>query len=289
MIDPHKTKARLRKFAVYSVLIIWVFIVYFPLYWTVITSFKLPVAITQDVTYVPWVDFEPSLHAWKSLLGTPDTRAWVVRHFVNGLVVGVGSATAAVIIGALAAHGLARFRYKFGSWRNKEIAFWFVSNRMMPPVVVVFAFLVMYQFVGLVDTRLGLTLAFLAINIPLAVWLLKDFFARIPQEIEESALVDGASRLAIFVRISLPLAAPGLVATFILAFIFTWNGFLFPLILSFQESGTVPILMVSQVTNTGVQWWRMSVLAILSIIPSVIGAILLERRVESGLFSGGIK
>lgn len=282
-------RVKLSRVLVYALLLLWCIVVYFPIYWTVITSFKLPVAVSQHITYIPWVDFQPSLHAWRDLLLVESTRSRIMQFFVNGAVVSLGSATIAVLFGAMAGYGLARFEYRLGPWGNNDIAFWFVSQRIMPPIAIVLAFLIMYQWFNLVDTQLGLAIAYTGFNIPLAVWLLRDFFAQIPKELEESALIDGASRLRAFWSIALPLAIPGIVATFILLFIFTWNEFLFALILTFQKAGTVPILLVSQVTNTGVQWWRMSVLALMSIVPSIICAVVLERYIVSGLFSGGIK
>ena len=281
----HKMRSRYARFSIYAILIVWCLIVYFPIYWTIITSLKLPVAIGMNVTYLPWVDFQPSLHAWRDI----SNQSGVVRSFVNGTVVSVTSSAIAVILGAMAAFGLTRFQYKFGFWRNNDIAFWFISQRIMPPIVVVLAFLIMFRAVGLVDTLLGLTLAYLGFNATLAVWILRDFFASIPRELEESALIDGASWFRAFWSITLPLAVPGLVAAFILCFIFTWNEFLFALILTFQKAGTVPLLLASQITSTGVQWWRMSVLAVMSIVPSIICALILERFIVKGLFTGGIK
>lgn len=270
---------------IYAILILWCIVVYAPLYWTVITSIKLPIATGMNVTYIPWVDFQPSLHAWRAI----SNQHVVARSFMNGAIVSVTSSALAVLLGAMAGFGLTRFRYKFGFWRNNDIAFWFVSQRIMPPIVIVLAFLIMFRFLGLIDTRLGLILAYLGFSLALAVWILRDFFSRIPREIEESALIDGASWLRAFYSITLPLSMPGLVATFILCFIFTWNEFLFALILTFQKAGTVPLLLASQVTGTGVQWWRMSVLAVMSIIPSIICALVLERYMVRGLFAGGTK
>jgi multiple sugar transport system permease protein len=251
----------------------------------IITSFKLPIAIGTNVTYFPWIDFQPSLHAWRDV----SDQTGVVRSFVNGTIVSIASSAIAVVLGAMAGFGLTRFQYKFGFWRNNDIAFWFVSQRIMPPIVIVLAFLIMFRVLGLIDSVLGLTLAYLGFNVTLAVWILRDFFASIPRELEESALIAGASWLRAFWSITLPLAVPGLVAAFILCFIFTWNEYLFALILTFQKAGTVPLLLASQITNTGVQWWRMSVLAVMSIIPSIICALILERYIVKGLFAGGIK
>lgn len=285
MPSSSKFQIKPKQVLIYGILIGWCLLVYFPLYWTLITSFKLPVAIGIDVTYIPWVDFQPSLHAWRDVF----KQSGVMRSFINGTVVSLASAALAVLLGAMAGFGLTRFNYRFGFWRNNDIAFWFVSQRIMPPIVVVLAFLIMFRVLGLVDTQAGLILAYLGFNLTLAVWMLRDFFANIPKELEESALIDGASWFRAFWSITLPLAVPGLVATFILCFIFTWNEYLFALILTFQKAGTVPLLLASQVTNTGVQWWRMGALATMSIIPSIICALILERYIVKGLFSGGIK
>ena len=268
----------------YFFLILGSVIVYFPIYWTLITSFKLPISII-NISYLPWIDFEPSLHAWKAV----GEQSGVIKGFSNGIIVSVTSSLIAVTLGAMASYGLTRFKYKFLKFENHDLTFWMISQRFMPPIVVVLAFLIMFAYLDIIDTRTGLIIAYLGFNISLIVWLLKDFFKSIPIEIEESALIDGASRLRIFWSIIFPIAIPGIVASFIICFILTWNEFLFALILTYQDAGTVPLLLASQVTNTGIQWWRLSVLAILSLVPSIICAILLERYMNSGLFSGSVK
>lgn len=273
---------------VYALLILWCLVVYFPVYWTVITSFKLPKDISNNVTYIPWVDFQPTLDAWNEILFGREQEV-TFRYFTNGAIVSIGAAAFAVVLGAMAGYGLSRFQYRFGSWRNNEIAFWFISQRIMPPVAIVLAFLIMYRVVGLLDSIVGLLIAYLSFNLPLAIWILRDYFANVPKELEESALIDGASRLRAFWSIALPLAMPGVVTAFILCFIFTWNEYLFALILTFENSATVPLLLAAQVTGTGVQWWRMSVLALMGIVPSIVCALLLERYIRTGLFAGGIK
>lgn len=277
-----------RPIIIYALLIVWCLVVYFPLYWTVITSFKLPKDISQNVTYIPWVDFQPSLNAWSDILAGGN-QTMVLTYFTNGAIASLVGASVAVILGAMAGYGLARFQYRLGSWRNNDIAFWFISQRIMPPVAIVLAFLIMYRFLGILDNIFSLTLVYISFNLPLTIWILRDYFKNVPKEMEESALIDGASRLRAFWTIALPLAMPGVVAAFILSFIFTWNEYLFALILTFQNAGTVPLLLAAQVTGTGVQWWRMSVLALMGITPSIFGAFLLERYLISGLFAGGVK
>ena len=277
-------KLNFNHFFTYLFLIFGSIIVYFPIYWTLITSFKLPISII-NITYIPWVDFQPSLHAWKAV----GEQAGVFKGFSNGIIVSLVSTLIAVILGSMAAYGLTRFQYKFLKFRNHDLLFWIISQRFMPPIVVVLAFLIMFVHLGIIDTLVGLIIAYLGFNISLIVWLLKDFFKNIPIEIEESAQIEGASRLRIYWSIIFPIAIPAIVAAFIICFILTWNEFLFALILTFQEAGTVPLLLAAQVTNTGIQWWRLSVLAILSLIPSIICAVILEKYMNSGLFSGSIK
>jgi len=277
-------KLKLNLYIKYLFLILGSIIIYFPIYWTLITSFKLPISII-NITYIPWIDFEPSLHAWEAVVD----QAGVFKGFTNGIVVSLTSAVIAVIFGSMASYGLTRFRYRLLKFRNHDLTLWIVSQRFMPPIVVVLAFLIMFVYLGIIDTVVGLIIAYLGFNISLVVWLLKDFFKSIPIEIEESAQLEGASRLRIYWSIIFPIAIPGIVASFIICFILTWNEFLFALILTYQEAGTVPLLLAAQVTNTGIQWWRLSVLAILSLIPSIICAVILEKYMNSGLFSGSVK
>jgi multiple sugar transport system permease protein len=277
-------KLNFNHFFTYMFLILGSIFVYFPIYWTLITSFKLPISII-NITYIPWFDFQPSLHAWKAV----SEQAGVFKGFSNGIIVSLVSSLIAVILGSMAAYGLTRFKYKFFKFRNHDLTVWIISQRFMPPIVVVLAFLIMFIYLGIIDTLVGLIIAYLGFNISIIVWLLKDFFKNIPIEIEESAQIEGASRLRIYWSIIFPISIPAIVASFIICFILTWNEFLFALILTYQEAGTVPLLLAAQVTNTGIQWWRLSVLAIMSLVPSIICAVILEKYMNSGLFSGSVK
>ncbi len=283
-----RKRLRFSRVVLTASIIVWLSIVYLPLYWMVITAFKLPIAISRGATYIPWIDFMPSLAAWSEMFtGVQSLR--ISSAFRNGLAISFVSATLAVVFGTMAGFGLARFQYRFGRWRNNEIGFWFISQRMMPPIASVMAFLLMYKSLGLLDEHLGLILAYISFSVPLVIWIMRDYFAQIPVEMEESALIEGASRLGSFFSITVPLATPGLVTSFILSFIFTWNEYLFALILTFEQSVTVPLLLASQVTSIGVQYWKMAVLSTLSLIPSSICAMVLSRYIERGLFSGAIK
>lgn len=280
---------RIQSIFVVTILTGWiVFIVGFPIYWLVITSFKLPLDVSQGPKYLPWIDFNPVLDAWKSLLGGEATFN-TSKYFINSIVISSISALITVLIGSLAGYGLARFEYQFGSWRNKDIAFWFISLRMMPPAAAVVAFLIMYNSLHVLDTVGGLIVAYVSFNLPFVIWVTRNFFADLPVDLEECAMVDGCSRLGAFFRIALPLALPGLAAAFVFSFVFSANEYLFALILTFQRASTVPLLIAGQVTSQGIVWNRLSAVTLLQIIPSFITIIGLERYFIKGLVAGAIK
>jgi multiple sugar transport system permease protein len=179
-----------------------------------------------------------------------------------------------------------RFRRALG---NDDIAFWMVSQRILPPVTVVVPVYVVFQHLGLLDTRTALVITYVAVNIPIVVWLMRDFFFTIPLELEESAMIDGASRYRIFWSIVLPLSTPGLAATFILVLIMAWNEYLLALFLSSANAQTLPLLIAAQNATRGPQWWSMSVLIIVMIVPVILLAVLLERLISRGLLLGAVK
>lgn len=282
---------RIRLTITYTLLIVWTVFCLFPIYWLIITSIKQPIAVFQGPKYFPWVDFRPTLDAWNFLLTGPTSRQ-VIRSWTNSAILAIGSAVLAVAIGALAGYGLTRFRYLVPvlKWRNDNIAFWIISQRMLPPVVVILPFVIMFRVAGLIDTRQGMILAYTVFNLPFAVWILRDFFAGLPIDLEESALIDGASRVQAFRKIVLPLSTPGLVATFLFCMMFSWNDYLFALMLTFSRSSTLPMYIAGEGTQSyGPQWWYLSALSLMAVAPMVIVALLVERYITRGLVVGAIK
>ncbi|MDE0231892.1 MAG: carbohydrate ABC transporter permease [bacterium] len=263
------------------------FVTFFPLYWILITSFKTQLDIVVNPTYLPWADFMPTLEGWKWLL--TEARADVIRAITNSLIVSGGSAVIATMLGAAAGYGLTRFQYRWRFWRNEDIAFWFISQRMLPPVAIVLAFLLMFRYLSLLDTQVGLTIAYTGFAIPFTVWIMRDAFAQVPLELEESAGVDGASAAGIFFRISLPLALPGVVGSMLFAFVFAWNEYLFALMLTFQEATTVPLLLASRITSFGTHWDQLSALTLTNLIPAAILGIMLERFLIRNRTEGSLK
>ena len=276
----------LRRGIPYVPLLIWAVVILFPLYWMVITSFKLPIDINRGVSYVPWVDFSPSLHAWQDLMHGAVPVAEPLR---NSFIAATTSSLAAVVLGGMAGYGLSRFQYRWGPWRNGDIAFWFISQRMLPPAAAILAFMVMFNYLHLLDSVVGLAIAYTGFNLPFAIWIMRDFFTSLPRELEESSLVEGASWLSTFWRIVLPLSVPGLAATGILLFIFSWNEYLFASLLAFEKAKAMPVTIAGMATAIGIRWWLMSALAIVSMVPTVLLGLLLERYIVRGLTAGAIK
>jgi multiple sugar transport system permease protein len=320
----------------YLALGLWTLVVLFPLYWLLITSFKLPIDVNAGPYYLPGIDFKPSLHAWDYIL-VGDLSNDTTRNYINTVIVAPVSAGLALLLGTGAAYGLTRFQYRprlgailafigclvvaifaiilgapwpvivvvgivlfilllqtIGkrfkrSLGNNDIAFWLISQRMLPPVAVVIPIYVLFQRFGLLDTRVALIITYLAVNLPIVVWLMRDYFLTIPLELEECAAIDGASRYRIFWSIVLPLAVPGLVATFLFVLVFAWNEYLLALFLSGAKSQTLPLTVAAQNATRGPQWWYMSVLILIMIVPVVIIAIALERYIARGLLVGAVK
>ena len=270
-----------------AVLIVWTAVVVLPMLWMFSTAFKTQGAIFPTPKYIPWLEFEPTLDAFRTVL--TQYRSQLVNAFENSVISATASAVAATFLGALAGYALTRFRFRFGPLKNDDIAFFFISQRMLPPVVIVFPFLMMYRFLGLLDNPWSLALAYTLFNLPLAVWIMRDAFRAVPVEIEESALVDGCSRLSVFWKVALPLAAPGIVASFIICLIFAWNEFLFALVLTFRRSQTLPVMIAGQATELGSYWWIMATLAMIAVVPMILVGLAAQRWIVRGLSAGSVK
>lgn len=321
---------------VYTILIGWTLVVLFPLYWVLITSVKLPGQVGDGPDYLPFIDFAPSLHAWRYIF--VDLGNDTFRPYLNSVIIAGVSTVLAMAVGACAAYALARLHFRprlltiglfllslglgiylIGSgvvgWPialaaglaifiiatlglarvrsprlgNSDILFWVISQRILPPVVAALPIYIMFQQIGILDTHLAIILTYTTVNMPIVVWLMYDFFASIPIDIEESAELDGASRFRIFREMVLPLAKPGLAATSLLVLILSWNEYLLALFLSTAKAQTIPLLVAAQNATRGPQWWYMSVLIVIMIVPVVLLTLLLQRFIAKGLLLGAVK
>jgi multiple sugar transport system permease protein len=285
----------LSRVLIYGALLFWAFVCLFPIYWTVTTSFKSALDVTQG-HLVPWLDFQPDWKGWRSLGLSPDSilatstaRAEFMSRFGNSIITSVGASVLALVLGSLAAYGLSRFRYKFAWMRNDDILFFFMSQLILPPVVLALPFLVLYKALALLDTRLGLILLYTLTVLPIVIWIMRDQFNAIPIELDEAAFVDGLSVWGAFIRIILPLAVPGMVAAFILSLVLCWNEYFFAALLTSTDAKTLPVMVASQTGSQGINWWSMAALSTAAIAPLVIVGIFLERYIVSGLTTGAGK
>jgi multiple sugar transport system permease protein len=285
----------LSRVLIYSALLFWAFVCLFPIYWTVTTSFKSALDVTQG-HLLPWLDFRPDWKGWRSLGLSPDSiwgtstaRSEFVSRFENSIITSVGASVLALVLGSLAAYGLSRFRYKFAWMRNDDILFFFMSQLILPPVVLALPFLVLYKALSLLDTRFGLILLYTLTVLPIVIWIMRDQFNSIPVELDEAAFVDGLSVWGAFIRIVLPLAVPGMVAAFILSLVLCWNEYFFAALLTSTDAKTLPVMVASQTGSQGINWWSMAALSTAAIAPLVLVGIFLERYIVSGLTTGAGK
>ena len=294
--QPWNWSAATGRILTYAALLTWAFICLFPIYWTISTSFKTAVNVTQG-DIIPFIGrFQGDWKGWRSLGLSPDTifeistvRDEFFRRFANSMIASVGASLLAVLIGAPAAYGLARFRYKFGPWQNKDISFFFLSQLLLPPVVLAMPFLVLYKELALLDNLLGLILVYTLMVLPIVIWITRDQFETIPIELEQAALVDGCTVWGAFFRIVMPIALPGLVAAFILSVVMCWNEYFFAALLTSTNAKTVPVMVASQTGSQGISWWTMAALSTGAIAPLIFIGVFLERYIVKGLTAGAVK
>ncbi|MBB4575758.1 carbohydrate ABC transporter permease [Rhizobium lentis] len=283
------------RLSVYGLLVIWAWVCIFPLFWTVSTSFKTAADVMRG-NLIPWFNFAPSWLGWRSLGLSPDrileistVRDEFMRRLWNSVIISVTASALAVVLGSLAAYGLSRFSYKFGHMRNSDISFFFLSQLIMPPVVLALPFLVLYKELALLDTYAGMIAVYTLMVLPIVVWIMRDQFATIPVELEEAALVDGLSIWGAFARIVVPLVLPGMVAAFLLALILCWNEYFFAALLTSTNTNTLPVMIASQTGSQGINWWSMAALSTAGILPLVIVGVVLEKHIIAGMTAGAVK
>ena len=290
-----KPKRFIGRLAIYLILLFWAIVCLFPIYWTITTTFKAAPDVMKG-NLIPWWDYQPKWLGLKSLGLSPNTifvestvRAEFLKRFWNSAITSVGASTIAVLLGSCAAYGLSRFQYRFGFMRNSDISFFFLSQLILPPVVLALPFLVLYKELALLDTRIGLIALYTLTVLPIVIWIMRDQFSSIPTELEEAALVDGLSIWGAFLTIILPIALPGMVASFIISLVLTWNEYFFAALLTSSYAKTLPVMVASQTGSQGISWWSMAALSLAAILPLIIIAIILERYIIKGMAAGAVK
>ena len=251
----------------------------FPVYWLIATSLKQDREVLSRRPSVFF--FEYQFENYARVITDPST----LSYFWNSTIVALGSTFLGLIIGVPSAYVIARYKFRGAS----DFAFWILTTRMAPPVAVLIPFFVMYVTLGLNDTHIGLILAHVAVNVSIVVWLLRGFFEDLPFEMEEAAFIDGATYFQAFRHVALPLALPGIGAVGILSFLFSWNEFLFALVLADEAVRTVPVGIYGFVGFQSIAWGRLSASAVIMIIPVVLFIVVFQRSLIRGLTIGAIK
>ncbi len=261
----------------YLVLFIFLIFFLFPIVWLLISSLKTHY---QTLVIPPKLLFRPTLEAYRKII-----TGGMMKSFKNSIVIASVDIALALVLSLPAAYSLARFRSKF----NENIGFWFLSIRMAPAFgVVVPVYLVIRRF-GVLDTTWAVNVAHLLINLPFAIWLLKGYFEELPIEIEESALIDGASRLQTLLLVVIPTSLPMVVSVAILTFMFSWNEFLFAFVLTSSKGVTVPVLVASLAGTMAFDWPLMCAVSIGAMIPAFAFVFIVQRYIVRGLTLGALK
>jgi N,N'-diacetylchitobiose transport system permease protein len=252
----------------------------FPVYWMVATSFKPG---NDVLSYEPkWIPTDPTLASFRDAIGRP----YFWDNVKNSLIVVAAVVSVSLVLAFLAALALAKFRF-YGRRGFLVVIF---GVQMVPLVALIIPLYIMLSRVHQVDTLTGVIVTYVAVVLPFCVWTLRGFVAGIPQELEEAAMVDGSTRFGAFVRIMLPLVAPGLVATSIFAFIQAWNEFIIAyVVLSSQEKQTLTIWLANFTTLRGTDWGSLMAGATLTALPVVVFFVLVHRRIAFGLTAGAVK
>jgi multiple sugar transport system permease protein len=249
----------------------------FPVYWVCITAFKSG----NELYATPpvWVPTDFSMRHFARVFETGGLKA-----LLNSFIVAGSATLLALLVGSSAAYGLAR--YKTG---GDNLPFFVLSQRFMPPVAVIFPFLLVFKALKWMDSYQALIVVYLTFNLPYTVWMMRGFFLEIPVEIEESALVDGCSPFGAFWRIALPLVTPGLVATAVFCFIFAWTEFFFAVSLTKSHAVPVSVYIVNFFGNLGVQWGQIGAMSILTMLPLFLMSFVVQRYLVRGLTLGAVK
>jgi multiple sugar transport system permease protein len=294
-----------------TIVVLYALLSMVPLVWIVMTGFKTP---PDSIAYPPKIAYSPSLEGYVNLFTTrsrqtpeyiaslPPATSWYdelvrsremviagpskfAQRYANSLIIGFGSTALAVFLGVLAAYAFSRFHVPL----RDDLLFFILSTRMMPPIAVAIPIYLMYRQLGLSDTWLGMIVLYTAVNVSLAVWLLKGFIDEIPREYEEAAMVDGYTRFQAFWKVVLPQAATGIAATAIFCLIFAWNEYAFAVLLTSGEAQTAPPFIPIIIGEGGQDWPAVAAGTTLFLIPIVFFTVILRKHLLRGITFGALR
>ncbi len=266
------------KLLVYTTVVLAMLFSLAPILYLLITSFKPP-ELTFALPPV-WI-FTPTLKNYYDVVSTGD----FFKYFLNSVMVALITTFIALVLGSFAAYGFARFRFRGAFWLRMSV----LIPQMLPPITIIVPLYVLFNGLKLTDTITALVISYLTFTIPLSTWLMIGFFEDVPIDLEESAMIDGCSRLQAIFRVVLPIVSPGLAATAILGFMYCWNEFLYAVILTGRSARTLPVTITSFMTNKAILWGRITASGSLVLIPVLIFALLAQRYLIRGLSKGAVK
>lgn len=271
-------RKRLKNFVLYTLAIVSAVVINLPLAFIILTSFKPLAEIMQPQLKFT---FTPTLENYKMLFSE---TFYFGKYITNSVIIALLSTVIAISVSLPAAYGISRF-----GEMKRGVAFWILSIRMVPPIVFALPLFLLLRLVGLIDSVIGLTFVYLTMTIPLSVWVLTSFMEEIPKSVEEAAMLDGATRGRILMRIILPLMKPGLVAVFILNFIFVWNEFFFALLMTQDKAVTFTVGMARFITGYSIYWGAIAAASTISIVPMIVVTVFVQRYLVRGLTFGAVK
>ena len=258
-------------------------IFFFPLWWSFSNSLRVPLdTFVVSGLGLPWLNFEPTLNNWKTHLSFPEAHLAIYNSSIISLV----STGLALIVGLPAAYALARFRFRFPP--NKDLTIWFISQRVLPPAAAVVPFFVIWNALGIYDTKLGLIIVHTTFIMPFVIVIVRQTFLDLPVELEEAAMVDGATHIGAFLKVAVPLSVPAIAASSLIMFTFVWNDYFFAKILTMKNL-TLPLYSSVSVQNRGVEYWYIGTKTMLSMIVPLILCLLAQRYIVRGLTLGAVK
>ena len=250
----------------------------FPFYWMVTTSLKTQVVALEAPPV--WI-FEPTLDNYREAL----FEDGVLGTLINSLIIAVCTTALALVLGIPAAFALARFEFR----GKKDLWFWFITNRMISPIVLALPFFLIARNLNMLDQHITLILIYLTFNLPIVIWIVTDQFRGIPVELDESARMEGASHFTIMRKICLPLAMPGVAVSAIFSFIFSWNELMFGLVLTRNNARTAPAMAVSFMEGYNLPYGKIMATSTLIVIPVLIFALIASKQLVRGLTMGAVK
>jgi multiple sugar transport system permease protein len=252
-----------------------VLVVLFPFLWMLSSSFKTQVDI---IAWPPKIFFAPTLQNYEKVFGEQD----FLKYFMNSTIVGTTAVGLSLVLGLPAAYSIARFT-------QRRLAVFILLARLMPGISFLMPWYIVFSRLDLMDSYTALILSHMLIALPIVVWIMSSYFRTIPPEMEESAMVDGATRQYAFWKIILPLSGPGVITATTLAFIFSWNNFMFSQVLSMERTKTLPIAVYNFLSYAEVDWGGVMAAAVAIMAPAIVLTMIFQKYVVKGLTMGAVK